>query len=154
MHLNFREANISDIPGMMKVRMSVKENVLNNPDLVTEKDCEDYLTVYGKGWVCEMNNSIVGFSIVGLKQNNIWALFVDPEFERKGIGKKLHDLMMDWYFSRTKETVWLGTSPNTRAETFYQKAGWVKVGVVNKGETKFEMTWERFRKEKASGFRF
>ena len=142
----FRLANTDDIKGIMKVRMSVKENILNNPDLVTEKDCDEYLNIYGKGWVCVIKNSIVGFSIVGLKQKNIWALFVDPQFERKGIGRKLHDLMMDWYFSQTQETVWLGTSPDTRAEKFYTKAGWTPVGVVNNGEVKFEMSFENWVK--------
>jgi GNAT superfamily N-acetyltransferase len=140
----FREANKDDIKGIMKVRMSVKENVLSNPNLVTEKDCDDYLNIHGKGWVCEINNAIVGFSIVGLTQNNIWALFVEPEYESNGIGKKLHDLMLGWYFSQTNKTVWLGTSPNTRAEIFYKRAGWTSVGVVNKGEIKFEMTYDQW----------
>jgi GNAT superfamily N-acetyltransferase len=51
--------------------------------------------VRGKGWVCEINNEIVGFSIADLKGNNIWALFLRPEFEKLGIGKRLHDIMLD-----------------------------------------------------------
>jgi len=38
--------------------------------------------------------------------------------------------------------VWLGTAPNTRAEKFYEKQGWKNVGMVNKGEVKFEMNYE------------
>ena len=77
-----------------------------------------------------------------------WALFVKPEFEGLGIGKKLHDLMLDWYFSQTDKSVWLGTSPNTRAENFYWKAGWKEVGVHGDGEIKFEMSFEDWRKQK------
>jgi GNAT superfamily N-acetyltransferase len=147
----FREARVSDIPGLMSVRMSVKENVLSNPALVTPKDNEDYLTRYGKGWLCETGNTVVGFAIVGLTQRNIWALFVHPDFEKMGIGRKLHDLMMDWYFSQTDEKVWLGTSPGTRAETFYRKSGWTENGTYGK-EIKFEMTkkdWKEIQKNKS-----
>ena len=138
----FREAKISDIPQIQIVRHSVKENVLSDPALVTDKDCEEFLTVRGKGWVCEIKGNIVGFSIADLKEKNIWALFVHPDHEANGIGKRLHDEMLDWYFDQTKETVWLGTSPNTKAEKFYRKYGWKEVGTHGKGEIKFEMRFE------------
>ena len=137
-----REATINDIDGYMIVRMAVKENMLINPALVTRNDNIDYLTKYGKGWVCEIDQQIVGFSIVGLIQHNIWALFVLPAFESKGIGRKLHDIMLDWYFTQTTETVWLGTAPGTRAEIFYRKSGWIETGLHGKGEIKFEMTYD------------
>ena len=142
----FREARVSDIPQIQVVRHAVKENVLSDPSLVTDKDCEEYITIRGKGWVCETKKRIVGFSIVDLKENNIWALFVDPDFEGKGIGKKLHELMLAWYFDQTKQTVWLGTSPNTRAATFYKKAGWKETGKHGKEEIKFEMTYVEWEK--------
>ena len=142
----FREATIKDIDNYMIVRMAVKENVLNNPALVTTEDNINYLTKYGKGWVCEIDKQIVGFSIVGLTQKNVWALFVHPEFEGKGIGRKLHDMMMDWYFNQTKEKIWLGTQPKTKAESFYRKSGWTEVGLHGENEIKFEMTFDDWRK--------
>ncbi|SES27428.1 GNAT family N-acetyltransferase [Pedobacter rhizosphaerae] len=142
----FREAKITDIPEIQIVRHTVKENTLSNPALVTDADCEDFTTQRGKGWVCDIDGQIVGFSIVDLKDHNVWALFLRPEHEGKGIGKTLHRLMMDWYFSQTKEMIWLGTAPNTRAEAFYSLQGWKKVGAVNKGEVKFEMSYEDWKK--------
>ena len=142
----FREAQIGDIKQIQVVRNSVKENMLSNPALVSDKDVEDYITRRGKGWVCIIGESIVGFAIADLQDKNIWALFIHPDFERKGIGKKLHDDMLDWYFSKTDEPVWLGTSPGTQAEAFYRKVGWKEVGVHGKGEIKFEMSlgqWQR-----------
>jgi GNAT superfamily N-acetyltransferase len=138
----FHEVTIADIPQIQIVRNSVKENMLSNPSVVTDDDCKTYLTQKGKRWVCEIENKIVGFAIADLKDKNIWALFVHPAFESKGIGKKLHDIMMNWYFDQTKETVWLSTAPNTRAEKFYHKAGWKEVGVYGKREIKFEMSFE------------
>ena len=141
----FREATIEDIPQIQVVRNSVNENMLSDPALVTDKDCEDYLMQRGKGWVCLVEKRLVGFSIADLTDKNIWALFVHPDFENKGIGKKLHDIMLDWYFDQTKETVWLGTAPGTRAEKFYRKAGWKEVGVHGKGEIKFEMSYDDWK---------
>jgi GNAT superfamily N-acetyltransferase len=137
----FREAKVDDIKQIQIVRNSVIENTLSNPDLVTDKDNEEFLTVRGKGWVCEIDNQIVGFAIADLKDNNIWALFLRPEFEKQGIGRQLHNTMLDWYFAQTKDRVWLGTSPNTRAERFYRKSGWSEAGTHGKGEIKFEMSY-------------
>jgi len=139
-----RIAQIEDIKQIQEVRNSVKENTLSNPDLVTDVDCENYISKRGKGWVCEINNQIVGFAIVDLEENNIWALFIDPYFEKKGIGKQLHQTMLNWYFSQTRETVWLGTAFDTRAECFYRKAGWLEVCTNGTDEIKFEMTYKRW----------
>ncbi len=140
----FREAKIDDIKQIQIVRNSVTENTLSNPNLVSDEDCHEFLFQRGKGWVCEINNEIIGFSIVDLKENNIWALFIHPIFEKKGIGKQLHKLMLDWYFSQTNKTVWLGTAPETRAEVFYRKQGWAVIG-MHGSEIKFEMTFENWK---------
>jgi GNAT superfamily N-acetyltransferase len=138
----FREAVIADISQIQLVRNSVKENKLSDPSLVTDKDCEEYITIRGKGWVCETDEGIVGFSIADLRQNNLWALFVRPDYEGKGVGRKLHELMLEWYFSQTDTKLWLGTAPKSRAERFYRKAGWKEAGLHGKGEIKFEMDYE------------
>ncbi|WP_237390831.1 GNAT family N-acetyltransferase [Chryseobacterium sp. KMC2] len=145
MNMIIREAILEDIPQIQTVRNSVKENTLSDPGLVTDRDCEEFLFERGKGWVAEENGRITGFSIVDLKEHNIWALFVHPDFENKGIGRKLHDIMLDWYFTQKKDAVWLGTSPDTRAETFYRKSGWKEVGIHGKGEVKFEMSFQNWK---------
>lgn len=80
--MTIREAKINDIKQIQIIRNSVKENTLSNPNIVTDKDCEEFITLRGKGWVCEIDNKIVGFAIADLKENNIWALFIDPLFEK------------------------------------------------------------------------
>ena len=142
----FREAQSGDTEPIQKVRNSVKENTLSDPALVTDEDVNNFLFSRGKGWVCEIDGCIVGFSIVDLKEKNIWALFAQPDHELKGIGKKLHNLMMDWYFQQTKESVWLGTAPGTRAEKFYKCRGWSEVGKHGEKEIKIEMSYESYKK--------
>ncbi len=138
-NIQFREATPEDIPQIQVVRHSVKENVLSNPLLVTDEDCKVYITQRGKGWVAETNGQIVGFAIADLQEHSIWALFVHPDHAGKGIGKELHRIMLNWYFSQTLTKVWLSTAPGTRAETFYKMNGWEVVGVTKSGELKFEM---------------
>ena len=143
-----REANLNDIPKIQIVRNSVAENTLSDPNLVTDKDCEEFLTQRGKGWVCEVDLEVVGFAIVDLKDNNVWALFLNPKYEKKGFGKKLHTVMLDWYFSQTKKNLWLGKAFNTRAEAFYRKAGYTEIGLHGTKEVKFEISHDDWIKNK------
>lgn len=142
--MTFREATVNDIKQMQAVRNAVKENTLSDPGLITDQDYEVYMTERGKAWVCEFDKVIIGFAYVDTIENNIWALFVSPEFAGKGIGKNLHKIMLDWYFSVTDKKVWLSTSPNTRAETFYRKQGWIEAGLHGK-ELRFEMTSDNWK---------
>ncbi len=143
--IHYRQAIASDIPQIQFVRHAVKENTLSDPLLVPNNYVDDYINNRGRGWVAEMEGRILGFSIVSVKDTNVWALFLLPEDEGKGIGQKLHELMLDWYFSQTDRDIWLSTSPGTRAASFYRRAGWRETGTYGKGEIKFEMTkaeWE------------
>lgn len=148
----FREASTVDIKQIQIVRNSVNENKLSNPALVTDRDCVEYLTLRGKGWVCEIDDLIVGFAIADTIDHNIWALFVHPEYEGKGIGTRLHNIMLEWYFNQTKETVWLSTSPNTKAEKFYRKNQWQEKGIYGKGEIKFELSFDSWENKNTSEY--
>ncbi|HNP47376.1 MAG TPA: GNAT family N-acetyltransferase [Bacteroidia bacterium] len=151
--MRIREAKIGDIKQIQFVRNSVRENTLSDPKLVTDLDCEEFISKRGKGWVCEIDNRVVGFAIADLQENNIWALFIHPDFEKRGIGQKLHQIMMDWYFTQTRKTVWLGTAFHTRAEKFYKVAGWKEVGMHGTKEIKFEMTYETWQQVRNSASR-
>ncbi|MDB5021751.1 MAG: family acetyltransferase, partial [Pedobacter sp.] len=83
-------------------------------------------------------------------KNNIWALFIDPDFECKGIARNLQRLMLNWYFLQGKDVVWLGTLPGTRAERFYRISGWLENGMNGSREIRFEMSKTRFETVKNS----
>jgi GNAT superfamily N-acetyltransferase len=137
--MKLREAVIADIPELHRVRMAVKENALSNPDLITPADYASFLTEKGKGWLVEDEGQVLGFAIVDLEGRNVWALFVDPPAEGRGIGRQLHHTMMNWYFQQTDQAIWLSTAPGSRAERFYRKAGWIEAGTYGKGEIRFEL---------------
>ena len=146
--LLIRSATIADFAALHRVRMQVRENKLSDPAKVTFNDYAQMLEHNGAGWLCEAAGEVVGFAIADIKHSSIWALFVLPEWEGRGIGKKLHDMMVSWCFASTPlEYLWLTTDPGTRAEAFYQKAGWVPTGIEN-GEIRFELqkqAWEQLK---------
>ena len=141
----FREVRIEDLEGLKYVRNNVVENTLSNPLLISDKDYIEFIESRGKGWICEMDNKIVGFAMVDLRENNVLALLVLPVYEKRGIDLRLHNIMLSRYFYQTKNCLWLSTSPNTRAEKLYRKFGWKEKGKHGIEEIKFEMTFENWK---------
>lgn len=142
--LTYRQAQLKDWEALMRVRLAVEENVLQNTALVTYGHYHAILAAGGCGWVCEAAGEIVGFSIVDLAKRNVWALFILPAHEKKGIGKQLHRLMLDWSFGQGIDKLRLSTDPGTRAAHFYETAGWQNKGMQPDGEMHFEITKEQW----------
>jgi GNAT superfamily N-acetyltransferase len=140
------EAVLGDIPDIHRVRMSVRENVLRDPSRVTDADIARVIERAGKGWVCRIGGSVCGFSFANGETRNIWALFVEPGFERRGIGRRLHDRAVHWLFERGCQTIWLATEPDTRAEGFYRAADWTAKELEPNGDRRFELTPQDWRR--------
>lgn len=128
--MNFREATLADIPALSEVRLSVKENALSDPRRITREMYESYLGEAGKGWLCEEGGEVVGFSVASSRDDSIWALFVRPTHEGRGVGKRLLRMACDWLFARGAASVTLSTAEHTRADRFYERQGW------RRGETR------------------
>lgn len=133
-----RQARPSDAAAMHRVRMSVRENVLVSMRL-TEHDYVVAIEETGRGWVVELDGNIVAFAIGDKADGSIWALFVEPGHEGKGYGRQLHDIMIAWLWEQGHDRLWLSTEPGTRAERFYEAAGWRRVGLTSRGEIRFEL---------------
>ncbi len=137
--MNLRQATLADIAGMHRVRLSVRENRLSSPDRVTERDYVAAIQEPGRGWLVEADGAIVAFAVGNAGTGNVWALFVHPDYEGRGIGRRLHAAMVSWLWSRGLPRLWLTTSPGTRAEGFYRRAGWRESGFEASGEMRFEL---------------
>ncbi|MFC0116577.1 GNAT family N-acetyltransferase [Pseudoalteromonas xiamenensis] len=133
----YRLAVSNDIPQLQVIRGAVKENILSDPRKVTAEMYEDYLDKCGRTWLCESEGKIVGFAAANRETANIWALFIDPEFEGLGIGQKLMSQMLTWlaYLGHTQAN--LSTDNKTRAARFYLKNGWKLVKQYDDGEIEF-----------------
>jgi GNAT superfamily N-acetyltransferase len=137
MTATLRQARRADVPGIQRVRHSVKENRLVSI-VISDDDVIEAIERTGRGWVVECGERIVAFAIGNEQTGNIWALFVEPEYERQGHGRRLHDEMLAWLWSRGLKRLWLTTEAGTRAEQFYTRAGWQHCGVEASGEIRFE----------------
>jgi GNAT superfamily N-acetyltransferase len=93
-----RIAHLVDIEAMHRVRLAVTENRLRDLRRVTPEHYREMLEERGRGWVCEIDGELRGFAIADRADRNIWALFVAPGFEGRGIGRALHDTMVAWLF--------------------------------------------------------
>jgi GNAT superfamily N-acetyltransferase len=123
-----RSANESDIPRIVEIRGAVHENRLRDPSRVTIEDLRWFVANPGI-FVSEKDGSIVGFSAADPRDGSIFALFVDPAFEGRGFGRLLFERACVVLRHAGCERIWLTTSPGTRAERFYLKAGWKVTGV-------------------------
>ena len=144
--MQITEAGVDDIAEIHRVRMSVRENVLGDPTRVQPHHIAEMIGGRGKGWVCRVDGTIHGFSFADLRERNIWALFVEPGFERRGVGRRLHDLAVGWLFANGDGAIWLTTEPGTRAEDFYRKAGWVAKTLEPNGDRRYELNRRDWRR--------
>lgn len=157
-----REAQRSDIAAIQRVRASVRENRLVSRR-IGDDEVQRHLELLGRGWVIEVERrppgrphmdarsdgertpggrqpvpcEVVAFAIADATIGHVWALFVDPRYEGRGFGRRLHDVMIGWLWSRGLRHAWLATEAGTRAERFYRAAGWRDAGTTPHGELAF-----------------
>jgi GNAT superfamily N-acetyltransferase len=146
MNIAVRQARRADIAGMHRVRMAVLENRLVSMRL-SENDYVVAIESTGRGWVIEQQGAIVAFAVGNAQNASIWALFVDPGHEGQGYGRQLHDVMVAWLWEQGLDRLWLTTEPGTRADRFYELAGWQRVGSADHGEVRFELMPDARRRE-------
>lgn len=154
-HGILRQAQRGDIAAIQRVRASVRENRLVSRR-IGDDEVQRHLEVLGRGWLIEIEQpapgrggaaagsdgaptprEVVAFAIADATTGTVWALFVDPRYERLGFGRRLHDVMVDWLWSQGLKHIWLATAPGTRAEGFYRAAGWRVAGSTPHGELAF-----------------
>lgn len=138
MTIRVRQAVRSDCAAMHAVRMSVRENRLVSV-VLGEADYVEAIEGRGRGWLIELDGAVVAFAIGDASNGSIWALFVEPAHERRGFGRRLHDVVVAWLFEQGHQRLWLSTDPHTRAQKFYETAGWSAAGPTASGEVRYEL---------------
>jgi GNAT superfamily N-acetyltransferase len=135
--ISIREAKLSDVEPIERVRALVRENRLSTP--IPRARVVSGLDERGRGWVAESNGDVVGFSMADEIDSAIWALFLLPEWEGRGLGRALLARAVRWLCERGHTSIWLSTSSGTRAEGFYEHLGWRRTGTTPSGEIRFEL---------------
>ncbi len=131
-----RPACRDDAPGIWAVRYAVTENTLATGK-ISHEQLWRALEDEGRGWVAEDRQGVLGFAI-GLVTGSVWALFVRPEAEGRGLGSRLHAAMLEWFAQQPLQRLYLSTGSNTRARRFYEARGWRCVGPCGADEVRLE----------------
>ena len=138
--MNFREMRHDDISAVLKLRTSTRENRMTMAELadlgITPESVSEALNVKTKGWVCENEQRILGFTVGDGNSGEMLVVAVLPEAEGQGIGRQMMVFVQDWLFSKGHQELWLMENPDPaiRAYSFYRKLGWVPTGEFRNGE--------------------
>jgi GNAT superfamily N-acetyltransferase len=133
-----RQAAAADVPAIQRIRHAVHENRLTSRR-IPDAEVVQHLEVLGRGWVAEVAGEVVAFSIANAADGNLWALFVDPAHERRGIGRGLLEAAVAWCWERGLTRLWLTTEETSRARSFYEAAGWRVKAFVAGGQVRMEL---------------
>jgi GNAT superfamily N-acetyltransferase len=138
-----REAVAGDLPAISRVRTSVRENHLSAEQLrdrgITNESVAASFLADSKGWVAVHGQDVVAFTIADRATRSIFALFVLPDYEGRGLGSRLIDRALHWLGEQGITRVWLTTGPGTKAAGFYERRGWVAVGPSEHGDVRYEL---------------
>jgi GNAT superfamily N-acetyltransferase len=134
MTMRLRPATAGDVPAMHRIRKSVTENALSEGANFGEDDYVPFLGTQGESWIGEYGGQMAGFGSLDRTNASIWALFTDPNFEGRGVGKAILNHMILQARSLGTDTLQLTTTHGTRAEQFYRRQGWVQTGTAPNGE--------------------
>jgi GNAT superfamily N-acetyltransferase len=133
-----RKATRADFPRISEIRMAVQENRLSSLKLDSVEQVAGWLFENSTIWVWEEDGVIQGFSAADPRDGSIFALFVHPGHERRGIGRALLPLACEILRVSGHGTAALTTEPGTRAERFYRADGWTEIGRQDDGQIIFQ----------------
>jgi GNAT superfamily N-acetyltransferase len=132
-----RKATREDIPRLFEIRNAVEENRLQQPELVTVADCAWFID-NAAFWLWIEDGDIQGFSAGDPRDGSIFALFIHPAYEGRGIGQTLLPLACQTLTAAGHKIARLTTEASTRAEHFYKMNGWSEIGRQSDGQIIFQ----------------
>ncbi len=141
MSVRIRVAVPSDVNGLFTVRTSVQENMMTREEMqalgITEASVSAMIAASDCAWVATQGEEIIGFSMIIPEEACLFAAFVLPGHQGKGIGKRLVSVAEDALFS-LHPSAWLETGKRTRAAAFYRHTGWGNETDIGDGDIRLE----------------
>ena len=136
-----RLATEHDVPAMFRVRTSVRENHLSMTELaamgITPEALRSTIQAEPCAWVASEVDEVLGFAMVDLQEACLFAAFVLPEQEGRGIGRALIAACEAALFAR-HDKIWLETDGTSRAAVIYQRLGWRVAQDLGDGDLRLE----------------
>lgn len=137
----YRLARAADVAGIFHVRISVSENHLSRAQLaemgITEDAITDMIATEPCAWVAVEGDQVLGFSMIDNEEGSLFAAFVLPAHEGRGIGARLVALAEAELFHH-HPAIWLTTGATTRAAGFYRRLGWGNQSDIGDGDIRLE----------------
>ncbi len=136
-------ATPDDIGTLFDIRTGVTQNHQSRQELaalgVTAERLAEMLQTRSRAWLAHVDGAAAGFSMADSARATVFALFVRPGFEGRGIGRRLMAEAEDWLFGQGWDQIWLATGgdESLRALGFYGHLGWVPAGVLDDGQIRF-----------------
>ena len=127
MDLTFRETRVADVEQLFDVRAATRESPLSRQRLAElgftpESTAQDLVAGRIKSSVCVHASRVVGFCSGCPQNGEVIVLAVLPEYEGRGIGRRLLGRTVDELRFAGVSRVWLAASadPRGRAYGFYR----------------------------------
>lgn len=137
--MNIRRARLDEADALTDLSMRSKQS--NGYDDAFMEACREELTVTpesmadGTYWVAEIDAAIRGCVCLGHDADGtsgeIHAFFIDPEWQRRGVGQRLWQAVLEQ--ARADGLVRLHLAADPDAVRFYAKLGFETTGAVPSG---------------------
>lgn len=129
--MKLREIEIGDLPKIFEVRIATWHNPNGAKELAQFGITIESVTRMleegtHKGWLCEEDDRIVGFTMGDRGKGEMWVIAVLKEYEDRGFGRALMKKVEAWLAGCGWEDIWLTTDVDEtlRAVGFYRRLGW------------------------------
>ena len=129
--LEYRPAQSTDVAECIVIRGQTRENAVSAGRLAelgitAESWSESVQTGALPGFVCRDDANIIGYCFGERATGEVVVLALLPDFENRGIGRQLLDLVVDELFRAGHTRLFLGCSadPAGRSYGFYRHLGW------------------------------
>lgn len=138
-----RVATEADIEALFEIRTSVRENHQSRAELaalgVTPETIARMLRTCCRAWVASEDGYDVAFSMANAAEATVFAMFLRPGYEGRGLGRALMRLAEEWLFATGCGEIWLLTDSRreVRANGFYRHLGWKESGLQADGQVRF-----------------
>lgn len=138
MAYTYRCAIPDDIGNCMELRGQTRENAvsierLNALGITRESWSSDVVNGNLRGYVCLDEGRIVGYCFGDSRTGEIVVLALLPDWEGRGIGRQLLNLIVQDFAAAGFQRLFLGCSsnPEVRSYGFYRHLGWRPTGDID-----------------------
>lgn len=143
MTFTVRPATAADVEALFDIRTGVTQNHLSREQMaqmgIDAAALATTLSAAPCAWLAEVEGQPVAFSMVDLDDACLFALFVRPSHEGRGLGSAVLAPAEAALFARHAR-IWLSTDGREviRANGFYRRHGWQVVAVLEDGDVRYE----------------